>query len=70
MNDLNDWMASVEQTGDKTEEKIYGRASWLWSPFSPSLRVTAEQTRAGSLVALVTVELPPLATLHIFRINK
>lgn len=69
MNVLNDWMASVEQTGDKTE-KIYGRASWLWSPFSPWLRVTAEQTRAGSLVASVTVELPPLAALHIFRINK
>lgn len=60
-------MASVEQIGDKTEEKIYGRASWLWSPFSPSLRVTAEQTRAGSLVASVTVELPPLAALHIIE---
>lgn len=70
MNVLNDRLASVEQTGDKIEEKIYGRASWLWSPFSPSLRVTAEPTLAGSLVASVTVELPPLAAVHIFRINK
>lgn len=38
--------------------------------FLPRCVATAAPTRAGSLVASVTVELPPLAALHSFRINK